>query len=94
MGHPQAKPTRIRCDNQCAVGLANLTVKPKRSKAIDMRYHWTRDKIKNSLIDVYWWPGAENLADFFTKALPVHKFQELKPNFVHSVGQLSPVSSF
>ena len=92
MGHPQAKPTRIRCDNQCAVGLANLTVKPKRSKAIDMRYHWTRDKIKNSLIDVYWWPGAENLADFFTKALPVHKFQELKPNFVHSVGKLSPVS--
>ncbi len=85
LGYPQDSPTRMRCDNQCAVGLANNTVKPKRSKAIDMRYHWIRDKVKNSCIDVYWWPGVENLADFFTKALPVHNFEELKPNFVHSI---------
>jgi hypothetical protein len=53
-------------------------VKPKHSKAIDMRYHWIRDQIVQKKFVVYWAPGASNLADFFTKALPVAKHQELK----------------
>jgi hypothetical protein len=72
LGYPQPI-TQIISDNQCAVGLANQTLKPKRSKAIDMRYHWIRDRIKQGEISVSWRKGAENIADFFTKALPVHK---------------------
>ena len=44
LGHPQTT-TRIRCDNECAVGIANDTVKIKRSKSFDMRWHWIRDRI-------------------------------------------------
>ena len=44
MGYQQA-PTLILCDNQCAVGMATDTVKAKRTKSIDMRYHWIRDRV-------------------------------------------------
>ena len=44
--YPQPE-TIIFCDNSCAVGLASDTVKAKRFKAIDMRFHWVRDRIKS-----------------------------------------------
>jgi hypothetical protein len=77
MGYPQPV-TEIQCDNSAAVGVANLTVKPKRSKTIDMRYHWTRDQIRQGKLKVYWRRGSDNVADFFTKALPVHKHLKFK----------------
>ena len=71
-------------DNDCAVGLANNTLKIKRSKSIDMRFHWLRDRIRQGQFEYQWRKGANNLADFFTKALPVHKHLELMPFLVHT----------
>ena len=82
-GYPQP-PTLIMCDNACAVGIANNTVKIKRSKCIDMRFHWIRDRITQGQFVVQWREGANNLADFFTKAQPVHIHQELMPYLVYS----------
>ena len=43
MGYPQpASP--MQTDNKCAEGISHGTVKSKRSKAFDMRYHWVRDR--------------------------------------------------
>jgi hypothetical protein len=47
MGYPQL-PTTILCDNTTAIGLANDSIKQKRSKAIDMRFHWIRDRIRQN----------------------------------------------
>jgi hypothetical protein len=66
MGYPQPA-TPVQSDNECAVGLANNTVKQKRSQAMDMRFHWIRDRIRQGHFRVYWKPGTDNLADFFTK---------------------------
>lgn len=44
LGYPQ-DPTIILCDNKCAVGIADDTIKPKKTKSIDMRFHWIRDRI-------------------------------------------------
>jgi hypothetical protein len=77
MGYEQPA-TGILCDNSVAVGIANLTVKPKQSKTIDMRYHWVRDQVAQRKLKVFWRKGAENIADFFTKALPVHQHQTIK----------------
>ena len=41
MGHPQPA-TRITVDNQNACGLTKGTMMPKKSKAMDMRFHWLR----------------------------------------------------
>jgi hypothetical protein len=39
LGHTQP-PTPLRTDNYTAYGIVNEIIKQKRSKAIDMRYHW------------------------------------------------------
>ena len=78
LGHPQP-PTVISCDNECAIGLANRTVIPKMSKSLDMRFHWLRDRIAQGEFRVVFVPGLQNLADFFTKSLPVARHNVLAP---------------
>jgi len=91
IGYPQP-PTPILTDNECAVGLANDTIKVKRRKSIDMRFHWIRDCIRQGQFTVSWVAGAGNLADFFTKALPVKRHQELLKLLVHTL--CPPVAHF
>ncbi|KAI2490331.1 hypothetical protein MHU86_24250 [Fragilaria crotonensis] len=45
MGHPQPA-TPIQTDNACASGICNDTVKQRRSKAMDMRFYWIRDRVQ------------------------------------------------
>jgi hypothetical protein len=82
-GYPQP-PTLIMGDNECAVGLANNTLKIKRSKSINMQFHWLRDRIRQGQFEYQWRRGANNLADFYTKALPVHVHLEIMPFLVHT----------
>ena len=82
LGYPQS-PTRTFCDNACAVGIANDNVKLKRTKHIDMNYHWVRDRIRLGEFVVEWQAGKHNRADFFTKSLSVHKHQTEMINLVN-----------
>jgi hypothetical protein len=69
LGHPQP-PTIIMCDNTCAIGIANDSIKQKRSKAIDMRFHWIRDRIRQEGQFIISCIKKElNMADYFTKNL-------------------------
>ena len=45
LGHAQP-PTPITTNNACAAGIANATVKQKISKAIDMRFYWICDRVR------------------------------------------------
>jgi hypothetical protein len=36
--------TPIICDNKCAMGIAKTLAKMRRSRAMDMRWHWIRDR--------------------------------------------------
>ena len=96
LGYKQSK-TVILCDNSCAVGLAQDTIKAKHSKAIAMRFHWVRDRVKQGQFKVIWREGQHNLADFFTKPLPIHEFQKLRHFFVrvptHSPQHTVPIGS-
>jgi len=69
MGHPQPS-TSIITDNECACGIANKTVKPCKSKSMDMRYHWIRDRVIQGQYLVIWQAGRDNIADYFTKVHP------------------------
>ena len=88
LGYPQP-PTVIFCDNACAVGIANDSVKLHRTKSIDVRFHWIRDRVRQGNFLVEWRKGASNLADFFTKPLPVHAHQALMPFLVHTPASTS-----
>jgi hypothetical protein len=69
LGYPQGA-TPLQVDNTCAAGLANDDVKARRTKAIDMRFHWVKYRVADGQYRVFWRPGSENHADFFTKTHP------------------------
>ena len=75
LGYPQP-PTLLRMNNTVAIGLALGTINQKRSKAMDMRFFWIVDRIKQKQFIVQHIPGKWNLADHFTKPLPKHKFYQ------------------
>ena len=47
MGHPQP-PTPMEVDNETAIGFLKSKMKQKRSKAIDMRFYWVRDRLNQN----------------------------------------------
>jgi hypothetical protein len=66
LGHIQPA-TLLRTDNSTAFGILNEKIKQKRSKEMDMRYHWLTDRVRQKQFDVYWPPGRENIGDYQTK---------------------------
>jgi hypothetical protein len=85
LGYPQP-PTVIHRDNEVAVGLAQKSVKQKLAKSCDMRLHWLQDRMAQRQFIVRHIPGAINVADFFTKLLPVHRHTFLAPFIALDVG--------
>jgi hypothetical protein len=75
LGYPQPA-TLLRMDNTVAIGLAQGTINAKRSKAMDMRFFWIVDRIKQKQFQVAHIPGMWNLSDHFTKPLPKQKFYQ------------------
>jgi hypothetical protein len=60
-------PTPLHTYNSTAFGILNETIRHKRSKAMDMRYHWLTDRVRQKQFDIYWRPGRENLGDCHTR---------------------------
>jgi hypothetical protein len=83
LGYPQP-PTTIITDNSTAFGIANDTVKQKRSKAIDMRFYWIRDRVRQGQFHIYWKRGSLNRADYFTKHHPAKHHQQIRSSYLHS----------
>jgi hypothetical protein len=51
VGHTQP-PTPLLTDNSTAFGILNETIKQKRSKEMDMQYHWLTDRVRQKQFDV------------------------------------------
>ena len=90
LGHPQG-PTPINTDNATAHGIVNNTMKQKRSKAMDMRFYWMRDRIGQNQFKVQWRPGKNNLADYHTKHHTGQHHQTVRPIYLYDPKQ-SPTS--
>jgi hypothetical protein len=81
-GYPQEHPTEVECDNKCAVGIACETEKQKRAAAMDMRFLWVADRVRQGQIRVSWSKGEGNLADYVTKIHPHKHHREMRKFFV------------
>lgn len=57
----------IRCDNKGAIHLANTTAHHPRTKHIDLRHHFIRDKVSNGSVKFEYVKTTEMCADFLTK---------------------------
>ena len=71
-------PTLIHEDNQGTIALAENPEFHRRTKHIDIRYHWVRDAVIRKLITIKQIPTAEQAADGLTKALQVKAFRQFK----------------
>jgi hypothetical protein len=81
----------MQVDNTTAEDFANGTMKQKRSKSMDMRWHWLEDRARQGQFLVYYWPGKDNLVDPFTKHhTPVH-IEAMMPQFIHRTATLAHV---
>ena len=84
--------TPARTDNSTASGFVNDTLKKKRSKAWDVRYHWLSDQSSLVNLFIYWDKGTNNYADYHTKHhAPTHHINSrekyvLKGVHVHTLG--------
>nr|GEZ07064.1 hypothetical protein [Tanacetum cinerariifolium] len=57
------------CDNKSVIALCCNNVQQSRSKHIDIRYHFIKEKVENGVIELYFVNMEYQLADLFTKAL-------------------------
>ena len=81
MGYTQG-PTYFKTDNDTAKGFLNSTIRKKKSKAWDMKYHWMKQKIIDKIFSVYWDRGVNNNGDYFTKHHPPTHHKVTRPTFV------------
>jgi hypothetical protein len=87
LGHIQP-PTPLRTDSSTAFGILNETMKQKRSRSMDMRYHWLTDRVRQKQFDVYWRPGRENLADYHTKHHSAQHHKDMRGLILHQANSL------
>lgn len=70
----QFRTAHFFMDNQSAEKLVKNPVFHKRTKHIDTRYHFIREKYKGGLFKLDYVGTEEQMADLFTKALPRKRF--------------------
>ena len=91
MGHPQG-PTPLQFDNQCATGILNNDMQQKRSKAMDMRFYWLKDRAQQNQFHIHWKKGETNLADYPTKHHPSAHHQAVRHFYVQEKETFTPVN--
>jgi hypothetical protein len=82
MGHPQPR-TPIQTDNTIAEGVINNKIQPKRTKAMDMHFHWLQDHEAQEQFN--------NLADYFTKHHPPAHHANMRAEFLTRVQDLAEI---
>nr|GEW23132.1 hypothetical protein [Tanacetum cinerariifolium] len=65
----------LYCDNGSAIALCCNNVQHSRSKHIDIRHHFIREKVERGVVELYFVTTDYQLTDIFTKALPRQRFE-------------------
>ncbi|GKA89788.1 hypothetical protein Tco_0811600 [Tanacetum coccineum] len=74
----EEKRITLKVDNISAIALVRNPVFHRRSKHIDIRYHFIRECVENGHINVEHVSGELQRADILTKALPRLKFVTMR----------------
>jgi hypothetical protein len=74
----------VRGDNSTAIGIANDTIKVRRSKAIDIKFFWLQDREAQEQFKFYWDKGEGNRADYFSKHHSVAHHRAMRPVYLHT----------
>nr|GFC87949.1 retrovirus-related Pol polyprotein from transposon TNT 1-94 [Tanacetum cinerariifolium] len=65
------------CDSKEAIAISCNPVQNSRTKHIEVQYHFIKEKVKKGIVELFFVGTEYQLADLFTKALPVERFKYL-----------------
>ncbi|KAK2423987.1 putative mitochondrial protein [Trifolium repens] len=68
----------LYCDNLSAINISKNPIQHSRTKHIDIRHHFIRDLVEDNVITLEHVDTEEQIADIFTKALDLKKFEKLR----------------
>ncbi|KAG2397159.1 Retrovirus-related Pol polyprotein from transposon RE1 Retro element 1 [Vigna angularis] len=75
---PVTTPLLLKIDNVSAINLSKNPVSHGRSKHIEVRYHFLRDMVNKGRIALTYCNTEAQLADIFTKAVKINRFEWLR----------------
>jgi hypothetical protein len=78
IGIQSSAQAKLWCDN---LGVKYLTSNPVlhgRMKHIEVDYHFVRERVAKKLLQIEFVPTGDQIADGFTKALPVRQMENFK----------------
>ena len=78
-------PVLIYEDNQSTTKLVDNPVFHKRSKHVDIKYHFIRELVENRTLQIQYVSTKDNIADIFTKPLSFSSFTALRAEFLSFV---------
>ena len=80
MGHSQSP---LKTDNSTAAGIVTASIQQKKTKAMDMRFYWVKDRVMQRQFLVYWESGKTNRGDYFTKYVPPRHHVDVRSTYLH-----------
>lgn len=72
----------LNADNQSAIQMVKNGQMSKRSKHIEVRYHFISEKVNEGLVKLEYCSSENQIADILTKPLNVNKFARFKSQLV------------
>lgn len=79
LGFEQKEPTIIWDDNQGCIAMAKNPTQHKRTKHIDIRFHFVREVVARGDIKLRYIGTEDQVADLLTKSVPKGTMQRLRP---------------
>ena len=80
------KQVPIYCDSSSAIAISHNPIQHSRTNHIDIRYHFLKDNVQKSKIELIFVLSPEEIAHLFTKALDEKDFN----HFLKLLGMLNP----
>ena len=81
MGYRQP-PTPIKTDNSTTNGITNKSVTPSKTISMRIRFYWVRNRVTQKKTIIYWKPGNDNFADYFSKTHPTTHYKHMRYEYV------------
>lgn len=73
---PHSPVARLWCDNLGATYLSQNPVFHARTNHIEIDFHFVRERVAQKLLDIWFIPSGDQLADGFTKPLSTTKMKD------------------
>ena len=77
-------PTHIQIDNPTSKRFTNINLKQKRSKYMDMWWHWINFSVHQGQLIVYSLPGIISLDDLLNKDHTLSHMKLMRSTYIHS----------